>query len=77
MPLNFAGDNTLTAIANNIQNLIHLLEPESSVAIEWFQNNKMIVNPGKFQATILGKKKYNHTQEIIKIKDKVVKVLSY
>ena len=59
MPFNFADDNTLTTIANNIQGLIHLLEPENSVAIEWFKNNKMIVNPWKFQATIIGKKKKN------------------
>ena len=32
----------------------------------------MIVNPGKFRAIILDKKKNNHTQEIIKI-DKRVK----
>ena len=54
---NFADDNTLTAFANNIQNLIHLLESESRVAIKWFKDNKMIVNPGKFQAIILDKKK--------------------
>ena len=60
---NFADDNTLTAFANSIQNLIHLLVSESSVAIKWFKDNKMIVNPGKFQAIILDKKKTNHTQE--------------
>ena len=43
---NFADGNTLTAFANNIQNLIHLLESENSVAITWFKDNKMIVNPG-------------------------------
>ena len=59
MPFNFADDNTLTTIANNIQGLIHLLEPENSVGIEWFKNNKMIVNPWKFQATIIAKKKKN------------------
>ena len=54
---NFADDNTLTAFANNIQNLIHLLGAESSVAIKWFKDNKLIVNPGKFQDIT------NHTQE--------------
>ena len=73
---NFANENTLTAFANNIQNLINLLEPECSVAIKWFKDNKMIVNPGKFQAIILDKKKNNHTQEIIKIDKNVVKVKS-
>ena len=73
---NFPDDNTLTAFANNIQNLIHLLESESSVAIKWFKDNKTIVNPGKFQTIILNKKKTNHTQEIIKIDNKAVKVKS-
>ena len=36
----------------------------------------MIVNPGKFQAIILDKKKNNHTQEIIKIGKNDVKVKS-
>ena len=36
----------------------------------------MIVNPGKFQAIILDKKKTNHTQETIKIDNKAVKVKS-
>ena len=36
----------------------------------------MIVNPGKFQAIILDKKKTNHTQETIKIANKAVKVKS-
>ena len=73
---NFADDNKLTAFANSSQNLIHLLESESSVAIKWFKDNKMIVNPGKFQAIILDKKKNNHTQETIKIDNKAVKVKS-
>ena len=46
---NFADNNTLNAFANNTQNLIHLLESESSIAIKWLEDNKMIVNPGKFQ----------------------------
>ena len=73
---NFANDNTLTASANNVQNLIHLLESECSVAIKWFKDNKMIVNSGKFQAIILDKKKNNHTQETIKIDKNAVKAKS-
>ena len=47
---NFADDNTLTAFAKKIQNLIHFLESEWSKAIKLFKDNKMILNPGKFQA---------------------------
>ena len=56
-----------------IQNLIALLETESNTAIEWFQNNKMMVNPGKFQAIIIDKKKKYHTNETLKIVDKIIK----
>ena len=45
---NFADGNTLSKIEETIQNLIALLETESNTAIEWFQNNNMVVNPGKF-----------------------------
>ena len=62
---NFADDNAPSAFANNIQNLIHILTSESSVAIKWFKDNKINESPRKFQAIILDKKKTNHTQEII------------
>ena len=58
---NFADDNTLTTFAQNIRNLISVLESESNIAIDWFKTNKMIVNPGKFQLIIIDKKKQDHT----------------
>ena len=70
---NFAGDNTLTAFANNIQNLLlemsprkHLLESECSVEIKWFKD-KMIVNPENFQAIILDKKKSYTRKKLTKM----------
>ena len=51
---------------------MHLLESKSILAIKWFKDNKMIVNPGTFQV----KKKNNYTQEVIKIDNKVVRVTS-
>ena len=68
--------NTFTTFAKNIQNLIHHLESESSLAIKWLKNNKTIVNPRIFQAIKLDKKKNNHTQEMIKINNKPVNVKS-
>ena len=62
---NFA-DNILTAFGISMQKVTHPLKAESSVAIKWFRDNKMIVDPGKFQKIILDKKKHNHTQEIRK-----------
>ena len=69
---NFADDNTLTTFAQNIRNLISVLESESNIAIDWFKTNKMIVNPGKFQAIIIDKKKQDHTKETFEIGNKVI-----
>ena len=51
---------------------------ESKKAISWFQFNKMIVNPGKFQgiiidSIIIDKKEQNHTAEYISIDQKKCK----
>ena len=46
------------------------------MTIKWFKDNKMIVNPGKFQAIILDKQKNKYIQEIIKIDLEVLKVKS-
>ena len=73
---NFADGNTLSMFEETIQNLIVLLENESNTAIEWFQNNKMMVNPGKFQAIIIDKKKKCHTNETLKTGDKIIKASS-
>ena len=71
---NFADDNTLSMFEETIQNLIAFLETESNAAIEWFQNNKMMINPGKFEAVIIDKKKKCHTNETLKIGDKIKKL---
>ena len=63
-------------LEKNIQNLIAILETESNTAIEWFQNNKKMVNPGKFRAIIIDKNKKCHTNETLKIGDKIIKASS-
>ena len=52
---NFADDNTLSAFATIVSELIKILESESEVVIDWFKINKMVVNPDKFQAIIFDK----------------------
>ena len=52
------------------------LESECEVALNWFNENKMIVNLGKFQAIIIDKRKQDHTKEIFKIGSKEIKVTS-
>ena len=51
-------------------------ELECEVTSNWFNENKMIVNPGKFQAIIIDKRKQDHTNEIFKIASKEITVAS-
>ena len=37
---NFPDDNTLTTFAQNIRNLISVLECESNISIDWFETKK-------------------------------------
>ena len=57
---NFKDDNPLSAIAKNDKELKTTLQSELGVVINWFKNNKMIVNPEKFQAIILYKQKLSN-----------------
>ena len=38
------------------------LESECKIAIKWFHENKMVVNPDKFQAIVLNKCRSNNTE---------------
>ena len=51
---NFADDNTIYAGNEDLPLLLKILENESNLAIKWFNENNMIINPEKFQAMILG-----------------------
>ena len=73
---NFEDDNTISMFKETIKNLIAFLETQSNTATAWFQNNKMMVNPGKFQGIIADKKKKCHTNETLKIGDKIIKASS-
>ena len=61
--------------AQNVGTLISVLESESNIAIDWFQTNKMIVYPGKFQSIMIDKKKQDHIKETFETGDKVIKAL--
>ena len=54
---NFADNNTLSCLVKTVKNLINVLKEESEVAINWFSNNKIIVNPNKIKSIILTKNK--------------------
>ena len=63
---NFADGET-------VSKLIDTLESESNIAIDWFTKNEMIINPDKFQAIILDKKKSNLTNIPLTINNQTIK----
>ena len=56
---NFADDNTVTAVAETIQDFINSLEVKTSNAIKRMKDNDMIANPNKLKATVLTKTDHN------------------
>ena len=61
---NFADDNTLSALAGSIPDLIKTLENDSEKAIKWFDDNDMSANAKKFQGMILNKNgRYNELHD--------------
>ena len=66
----------LSSFAKTVENLISILESESEIAINWFKNNHMIVNPGKFRGILFDKHKGNYTNRIININQKEIKAVA-
>ena len=68
---NYSDDNTISAFANTLKELINTLEKESEIAIEWLGDNDMIANPDKFQAIIINRnpKKSPINEIVIKINE--------
>ena len=73
---NFADDGSLSAATKTVTELKNTLQSESEVIINWFKNNKMIVNPEKFQAIILDKQKHDYSNETIKFDIKILETAS-
>ena len=71
---NFADENTLSAFAETILELIDVLQSGSEIVIDWFKNNKVIVNPDKFQAILLDKS--DHTNQRIVVNNQNITVVS-
>ena len=69
---NFVDDNTISTAFKNTSNLIQTLEKKLETAAEWFNQNKMIVNPDKFQAMLLEKRNENN-QFCIKVNNQTIK----
>ena len=58
---NFADDNTIYAYGDNLEEVIYKLEKDIVNALNWFDINRMVANPNKFQLMFLG------TREKIKL----------
>ena len=52
---NFADYSTITAFQKDIALLKETLQNEAEIAIQWFKDNFMIANPGKFQAMVISR----------------------
>ena len=52
---NFADDNTLSAHSRTTDEVVNCLEKESNTATNWFIENHMIANPGKFKGILIKK----------------------
>ena len=64
---NFADDNTTSVVSKNRDILPETLKNESELAVNWFRNNKMAVNPDKFQLMLLQKSTKKVIQEKLQI----------
>ena len=58
---NFADNNSLSFFVATVDDLIEMSQSECNLAIEWFIENNMFVNPDKFQDILLDKQKLDYT----------------
>ena len=59
-----------------MEDLIKKLKRECEVALTWFRDNKMMVNPNKFQAILLNKSKPTHVKVTMDIGNEKIESLS-
>ena len=45
----FADNNTISAVPKSTDDLLIILKIESELAVKWFRENNMIVNPENFR----------------------------
>ena len=68
---NFADDNTVSAIACLVDDLVTDLERKACTTLDWLDANKMIENPEKFKVIMLQKSKSAKGPDVkIQIRDK-------
>ena len=71
---NFADDNTITVFEKVITLLKETLQNEAEIAIQWFKDNFMIANLGKFQEMVInrfGKMEDKHEMYVEKYENNI------
>ena len=58
---NLADNNTIYSCAKSVKNVIENLQSDLKIALNWFENNQMMANPGKLQFMILSKNTLNQS----------------
>ena len=56
---NYADDNTVAYAHRQLAVVRDVVESETKISLNWFDNNQMQANPGKFQAIAGGKKTFS------------------
>ena len=63
---NFAEDNTIVAVCDQLADLVKILEAERELSVGgWFRKNKTVVNSDKFQVIILNRKERQTTHKLL------------
>ena len=70
----FVDDNAISATADNINHLLLTLKRELELAVKWFTDNQMIVNPDKFQAMVSQNSKKSKNYETVKLEIESAKI---
>ena len=55
----YADDNTVSYAHKQLTVLKAVVVSEKEITLDWFDDNQMQANPGKFQAIVGGKKTYS------------------
>ena len=69
---NFSVDNTITAMAETIQDLVQAIQGKTETALYWMDSNDMIANPEKFKAIVLSKCKQNLGDAVLVFRDQTM-----
>ena len=69
---NFVYENTISAVSKSTNDLLVTLKNESELAVKWFWENNMIINPVTFQAMVLQKRDKRNQTNWVNIDNKII-----